>query len=112
MFSTGAFAIKSRTPKSGCSFSLLSCWPGAETLIPVFCNRDSNFFRGFKNTAIDGFSCPTKKAQVTNFDLFIRMLGGRLGKAKYIGHTVRCDDLNGDIPSVLKNVPTESGHTN
>ena len=78
-------------------------------MIPVFCSRDNSCFMGFKSIAIDGFSCPTQKAQVTKLALFIRILGGKLGKAKYTGQTVKRDDLNDDIPSVLKNVPIESG---
>ena len=77
----------------------------------MFRSRDSSCFRGFNNDDIDGFSCPTQKAQVTRLALFIRVLGGKLGKANYIGQTVRQEDLNGDIPSVLKNVPIESGCT-
>ena len=56
-------------------------------MIPVFRSRDNSCFMGFKGIAIDGFSCPTQKVQVTKLALFIRMLGGKLGKAKHTGQS-------------------------
>ena len=70
--------MRSRTPNSG-----FKCTNQEEESVTLFfANLNSKVCTGFKKIFIGGLLWPTQKAQVARFALLVRMLGGRLVKAR------------------------------
>ena len=74
-------------------------------LMPIVESLWKRGLSGSSKTPIGGFDFPTHSATIIMLSLFIRTVGGKSNKAIITGQIVTQDDLNGEIPSVLKITP-------
>ncbi len=69
-------------------------------------DRESNIpLKGENKILIGGFFPPIQNATTTQLSLYQHTLDGKIVRASVMGHTVRLEDLKGNMPSVLKAMP-------
>ncbi len=105
LFNIGAFATRSKDPNRGLK---IKCPNSPKGVVNFKQYVESSWVKpshGWNEISMGHLIAPTHTDRVNMLFLIILTYGGRFKSAKKKGCTVICEDLNGDIPSVLNVMP-------